>query len=217
MTRRNENLHIPSNSRFVGGESSEQETNTHPPVKKPAIFLDRDGVVVEERDFLNDSSQLNILPGVSRALQLMHQRFYLIVVTNQSGVGRGLFTEETLFKIHLSLVQQLAEQGSSVDALYYCPHYPEAEVPEYRAVCQCRKPKPGMVTQAAEQWGLDIKNSFLVGDRPSDIEAAEAAGIAAFQVGHHFNPSPVRLQTVSGLLEAAEVILARDGGSQQTL
>jgi len=203
-----EHLHIPSNGRFADIGQQPKRLKGQASNMKPAVFLDRDGVLVEERNFLTNPSQIQVIPGVFQALKMLQDRFYLVVVTNQSGIGRGLFTEETLAEIHSELVDRLADHGTSVDAFYYCPHHPEAAVADYRVVCQCRKPNPGMVNKAADLWNLDLGHSFMVGDRPSDMEASWAAGVPGIQVGDSFETSPACVRTCKGLLEAAEIILA---------
>jgi D-glycero-D-manno-heptose 1,7-bisphosphate phosphatase len=202
-----DHLHVPSNSRFSDHGRQVKPLKGQASNARPTVFLDRDGVLVEEKNYLADPSQVQLIPGVFQALKMLQDRFYLVVITNQSGIGRGLFTEETLAAIHSELVDQLAEQGTSVDAFYYCPHHPEAVVSTYRVACQCRKPNPGMLNKAANHWELDLGHSFMVGDRPSDMEASWAAGVPGIQVGNSFETSPTCVRTCKGLLEASEIIL----------
>lgn len=173
-------LHLPDNSRLTAPDKSELQ-----PASKAVIFLDRDGVLVEDVHFLRHPSQLRILPGVIQALRALKDHFYLIVVTNQSGIARGLFTETDLLAIHTELVQRLTAKGALVDALYYCPHLPEgAAVKTYQVTCQCRKPRPGMLLQAKRDWDIDLSHSFLVGDMPRDIEAGAAVDVTGILVGN---------------------------------
>ena len=197
-------LHMPDNSRFAS-----QPVLTEQPATKAAIFLDRDGVVVEDVDFLTNPAQLRILPGAAQALHMLQDKFYIVVVTNQSGVARGLLTEDNLLDIHSELVRRLAAEGAILDALYYCPHLPEATVQAYQVECDCRKPKPGMLLQAKRDWGLDMPHSFMVGDAPRDIEAGCAAGVKCILL----NDGSAALSSTYGLApnlaQAVHLILAQ--------
>lgn len=168
-------LHVPENSRFVLQDSSITALET-----RAVVFLDRDGVIVEDAHFIKDPAQIRIMPGAVQALRALQSKFYIIVVTNQSGIARGLLTEEDLLKIHTELVRRLAIEGAVLDALYYCPHLPEATVETYQVECNCRKPKPGMLEQALSDWGIDMACSFMVGDTLRDIEAGRAVGVRGF-------------------------------------
>lgn len=142
-----------------------------------AVFLDRDGVLIADTHHLRSADQLCVLPGVPEALvRLRAAGWALIVATNQSVVARGWVSEEELRQVHRVLLAILRERGASLDAIYYCPHHPEGAVPEYRVVCECRKPNPGMVLRAAAELGLDLSASVMVGDAASDIEAGRRAG-----------------------------------------
>lgn len=146
-----------------------------PPVRpasaRPALFLDRDGVLNENRaDYVRTPEQVVMLPGVEGALRALAATPYaVVVVTNQSAVGRGLMTAATLAEINRGIVTWIEQAGGRVDAVYACPHTPDAG-------CRCRKPRPGMLTQAAADLNLDLSRSWLVGDAVSDLEAAAAAG-----------------------------------------
>lgn len=143
----------------------------HSGQRRPAVFLDRDGVLNENRaDYVRSWEQVVILPGVFEAMQrLAASPFVVVVVTNQSAVGRGLLTEETLAAIHQGIVREVQQAGGRIDAVYACPHRPEDG-------CTCRKPQPGMLLQAAQDLDIDLERSYLVGDAVSDMEAAVAAG-----------------------------------------
>lgn len=144
---------------------------------RPAIFLDRDGVVIDDVHYLASSSQVSLIPGSADAIAALNRAGWpVVIVTNQSGVARGLFTLEGLHAVHRHLSEQLGSYGARIEAYYFCPHYPTAEVPEFRADCSCRKPKPGMLHQAAQDLGLDLQRSWMIGDRESDLEAGAAAG-----------------------------------------
>jgi len=158
-----------------GPGASGNEPGAAPP---RAVFLDRDGTLNVEVDYLSDPDDLRLLPGVPAALRrLAEAGFLLCVVTNQSGVARGLFDEETLFRIHERLVAELAAEGARVDSIGYCPHHPgEGELP-YRRECRCRKPGPGLLEDAALRFGVDLARSFTVGDSLRDLEAGAALGV----------------------------------------
>ncbi len=139
--------------------------------RRPTVFLDRDGVLNENRaDYVRTWEQVVILPGVFDAMQrLAASSFAVVVVTNQSAVGRGLVTRETLAAINQGIVREVQRAGGRIDAVYACPHAPEDG-------CACRKPRPGMLVQAAQDLDLDLARSYLVGDAVSDMQAALAAG-----------------------------------------
>lgn len=173
----------------------------------PAVFLDRDGVVNEEVGFIRDSTGLQVLPGVAEALRSLAPQFRLVVITNQSGIARGLYSEEDLLAVNQELVRQLAEQGAYIEAFYYCPHLPEGEVPSYSVECPCRKPKPGMLLQAAQDFGIPLETSYMVGDTPRDVQAAAAAGVAGILIGETSEGCPAGVTTAASLLDAAGLIL----------
>jgi D-glycero-D-manno-heptose 1,7-bisphosphate phosphatase len=138
--------------------------------RRPAVFLDRDGTVTEEVGYLNHVSRLRLLSGAPEAIRRLNQSALpVILVTNQSGVGRGYFPEALVLEIHDQLKAELAKAGARIDGLYYCPHISADK-------CECRKPKTGMLERAASEFGLDLKKSFVVGDRHSDVELAYRAG-----------------------------------------
>jgi D-glycero-D-manno-heptose 1,7-bisphosphate phosphatase len=142
---------------------------------RPAAFLDRDGVINAEVDYLHEPEKTVILPGVAAALREIRRRGYAaIVVTNQAGVARGLYPASDIDAVHERIRELLALEGAAVDAFYYCPHHPE-----HSGCCDCRKPEPGMLLLAAAEHGLDLARSFMVGDRQSDLDAGRAAGCAA--------------------------------------
>jgi D-glycero-D-manno-heptose 1,7-bisphosphate phosphatase len=144
---------------------------------RPAIFLDRDGVVIEDAHYLSSPDQARLVPGAADAIAALNRSGWpVVIVTNQSGVARGYFTPETVHAVHEHLSEQLAGYGARIEAFYFCPHFPTAEVAAYRTECLCRKPKPGMLLRAAEELNLDLDRSWMVGDRASDLEAGAAAG-----------------------------------------
>jgi D-glycero-D-manno-heptose 1,7-bisphosphate phosphatase len=159
---------------------------------RPAVFLDRDGVIVEDVHLLTATDQLRILDGVPAALaELAAAGFRLIVVSNQPVVARGLVSEQEVAAIQRELGRRLrAASGISLDGDYFCPHHPRADVPEYRLDCDCRKPRPGMLLRAAADHDLDLSRSFMVGDRITDISAGHSAGCRTVLVetGRHDDP-----------------------------
>lgn len=144
---------------------------------RAAVFLDRDGTLVQEVDYLTSAAQLRLLRGAAAALRRLNEAgLAVVVVTNQSGVARGLVSEEQLEAIHGDLRRRLARHGARLDGIYYCPHHPEAPLPRYRRRCRCRKPAPGLLKRAARELGLDLGRSFAVGDSARDLEAGKRAG-----------------------------------------
>ncbi|MBV8514334.1 MAG: D-glycero-beta-D-manno-heptose 1,7-bisphosphate 7-phosphatase [Acidobacteria bacterium] len=137
---------------------------------RPAVFLDRDGTISDDVGYLNDVSQFRMFPFAAEAIRKLNDaNLPVIVVTNQSGVGRGMFSESMVHIVHEEMTQQLAAAGAHLTAIYYCPHTSDDD-------CQCRKPKPGMIRQAAREHGVDLVRSFVVGDRYGDVELAQANG-----------------------------------------
>ncbi len=142
-------------------------------VKKPAVFLDRDGVLTEEIGYIASVKDLKMFSYSAQAVQKIRQKGYdTIVVTNQSGVARGLFTEEALQKMNDYLIEQ-----TGVDAIFYCPHHPEGTIEKYRIECDCRKPGTGMFDAACREFEVDILKSYMIGDRACDILAGQNAGV----------------------------------------
>jgi len=142
-----------------------------------AVFLDRDGTLIREVGHLSRPEQVEILPGVGAALRALRvYGFKLVVVTNQSAVARGRLSEPELASIHDLLRDKLAAEGAFLDAIYYCPHHPTEGQGIYRVICNCRKPKTGMVDQAVSELRLNPAVSYIVGDQPTDIQLAEQVG-----------------------------------------
>ncbi|MES1243411.1 MAG: HAD family hydrolase [Acidobacteriota bacterium] len=142
-----------------------------------ALLLDRDGTLVADAGYLAEPSGLRLLPGVAAALARARDAgWLLIVVTNQSGVARGLMTEAAVEAVHEALRRRLGRRGVALDGIYVCPHHPELGEPPLRADCSCRKPRPGLLLRAGREHGLDLGRSFMIGDRERDVEAGRAAG-----------------------------------------
>lgn len=186
-------------------------------MSQPAVFIDRDGTLIEDADYLSSPEEIRILPGSIPGLQRLHQAGYLIViVTNQSAVARGLISEDQLGLIHERLIEQVETLGGSIDAVYYCPHHPTEGMEPYRLQCDCRKPLPGMMLRARDELNIDLAQSYLVGDAWRDIEAALAAGVIPLKVPRPAGREEERrddlfvLAEVSNISEAAETILSTD-------
>jgi D-glycero-D-manno-heptose 1,7-bisphosphate phosphatase len=147
-------------------------------MKRPAVFIDRDGTVSEEVGYVNHPSRFQLLPGSGEAIRLLNEAGWLaILVTNQAGVARGYFSEAMVHEVHARLGSQLEAAGARLDAIYYCAHHPTVGEPPYRLDCDCRKPRPGLVQRAAGDLAIDLNHSWMVGDRFSDIELAHNAGV----------------------------------------
>jgi D-glycero-D-manno-heptose 1,7-bisphosphate phosphatase len=139
-----------------------------------AVFLDRDGTIMIDTGYPKTPEDVLLLPGIPEVLRRLRQAgFRLVLISNQSGICRGLVTADQARSVHERLVSALAEHGVTLDGAYYCPHVPEAE-------CECRKPSPGLIHRAARELGLDLTRSFMVGDKLSDVEAGQRAGCRSF-------------------------------------
>ncbi len=145
---------------------------------RPAAFFDRDGVLNVDHGYVHDPRQLDLIDGAVEAVRLCNAAGYLVlVVTNQSGVARGLFDEASVRRFHRALQERFARAGATIDDIRYCPHHPDAGSSAHTGDCDCRKPRPGMLLDLARAWSIDMTRSFLIGDKPSDIAAAAAADI----------------------------------------
>jgi len=142
-----------------------------------ACFLDRDGVIIEDVNYLSDPGHAKLCPGVAEALNLLRKNGYkLIVVSNQSGVARGYFTMKAVEAVQMRIEKLLKKEDAAIDAWYNCPHLPEGKVKEFAVDCDCRKPKPGLLLRAAKEHSLEIPQSFMIGDKIRDLEAGFNAG-----------------------------------------
>lgn len=147
-------------------------------VKHKAVFFDRDGTLNVDTEYLCRIEDFRWIEGAVDAIRYCNDKGYLvIVVTNQSGVARGYFTEEDVRRFHDWMNGELGKQGARIDAFYFCPHHPEGLVPEYARECDCRKPAPGLVDRACREYSIDRSASILIGDRKRDVQCAERAGV----------------------------------------
>ena len=176
-----------------------------------AVFLDRDGTIVEEVGYLRDITKVKFLPGADQAIKLLNENgFKVIMITNQAGVARGYFTEEAVKEINGYIQERLAGQKAWIDMIYYCPHHTEGIIDEYRKECYYRKPNPGMIEQAVRDFDIDLGDSFVIGDRHSDIEAGHRAGCKAILLTEEDTPGNEKESnvlpdhTAPGLYEAVK-------------
>lgn len=150
---------------------------------KPAAFLDRDGVVIEDGNYISKIEEIFFLPKAIDAIKLLNNSGYLVVITtNQSGIARGFFTEADLDKIHTHIKLSLLKYDAKIDFFYYCPHHPTEGIGSYNKNCDCRKPAAGMLYKAARENNININRSFLVGDKINDLEAGKKLGIVSYLV-----------------------------------
>jgi len=163
--------------------ATQQDGRQKRAVLKTAVFLDRDGTINEQMGYINHLSRFHLLPGVGGAIRSLNERgLPVVVVTNQSGLARGYFPESLLVAVHEEMHRLLALEGAYLDGLYVCPHHPEAKEERYRMACSCRKPKTGLLEQAATEMGLDLHRSYVVGDRWSDLRCGAAVGATTILV-----------------------------------
>ncbi len=167
---------------------------------KAAVFLDRDGTIIEDADYLVHPEQTRLIPGAAAALRRLNDlRIPVVIVTNQSAVARGLASETDLAAVNQRLRDLLAAAGAHIDGVYYCPHHPDIGEPPYRRACDCRKPLPGLLQRAARELGLDLPASAMIGDNLRDLEAGAAAGCAMLML----------VRTGHGVIDEAKAKAAR--------
>jgi len=184
-----------------------------------AVFIDRDGTLNEDIGYVSAPDELAIYPWAAEAVRMINESGLLtIVITNQSGIARGMYSEATLGSIHSRMIEELASKGARIDAVYYCPHHPDVGDARYRTACECRKPRTGMLDRAAREHDVDLAQSFVIGDKASDMKLAENVGARAALVltGYgretlaHPDRWPCAPEIVAeNLLEAVKQILER--------
>jgi D-glycero-D-manno-heptose 1,7-bisphosphate phosphatase len=181
-----------------------------------AVFLDRDGTLIEEAGYLDRLERMVFFPFSVDAVRVLNRAgFTIVVITNQAGIARGIVRESFVAEAHRHIAGRLAAGGATIDAFYYCPHYPDGVLEQYRAACDCRKPQPGLLRRAAADLDLDLARSFVVGDRWHDLAAGHAVGARAVLVRTGLgrkdeidpHPGTVPDAIVDNLMDAAAWIL----------
>jgi D-glycero-D-manno-heptose 1,7-bisphosphate phosphatase len=192
---------------------------------QPAIFIDRDGTLSHEVGYVNHLSRFRLLPFAVDAVRLVNRSGLLaVVVTNQAGVARGYFPPELIDEVHAALRAAMSEGGARLDGIYCCTHHPSEGQPPFRADCDCRKPKPGLLRRAAEELGIDLGRSYVIGDRRADLELAWAVGARAVLVKTGYGLGELTYNAPSWrrapdlvaehLLEAVQRIVAERGAAR---
>ena len=186
--------------------------------KTKAIFLDRDGTINVEKDYLFKIPDFEFLPGVIDALrQLQTAGFLLIIITNQSGIARGYYTEEQYKELNDWMLEELRSHGVNITAVYYCPHHPEAKVEKYRKNCSCRKPKLGMYEQAVKDFNIDLGSSYAIGDKIRDCAICKTTECRGFLIASNEKSSEIedvkngkyeRVEYAEDLLSAVKKLLS---------
>ncbi len=185
--------------------------------KNKAVFLDRDGTINIEKNYLYKIEDFEFIPGAIEGMRLLQENgFLLVIVTNQSGIARGYYKEDDFFVLNSWMMKELDKRGVHISAIYYCPHHPDAIVPEYRKKCLCRKPQIGMFESAIEELNIDLSQSIAIGDKLRDCEIARTTDCTGYLIGTG-EPSEIieevkmkkyrNIQYADNLLEAAKMIL----------
>ena len=171
-----------------------------------AVFLDRDGTINIEKNYLYEIDKFEFIEGVPEAIKILNDKGYLvIVVTNQAGIGRGYYTEEDMHKLHKHIDKELEKYNAHIDAYYFCPHHPEHGIGKYRVDCECRKPRDGMLRKALEDYNINAHNSYVIGDKVGDAYSGAGLGIKGIIVesGHKLiEKDRTKFQVKRTLLEA---------------
>jgi D-glycero-D-manno-heptose 1,7-bisphosphate phosphatase len=189
-------------------------------VTTPAVFLDRDGTLIEDVGYLDRADRLALFPWSIDAVRLLNRGgFRVIIISNQAGVAHGVVDERFVEETHRQLADRFAAAGARIDAAFYCPHHPDAEVERYRQACDCRKPSPGLFRRAAERLSIDLPHSFAVGDRWHDLEAPAALKVPGILVRTGYGASVAMrpsarvapAHVADNLMEATTWILRKRG------
>lgn len=192
----------------------------------PILFIDRDGTISEEIGYVNHVSRYRVFPYAAQAIRLLNEAgWHAVLITNQAGVARGYFAESLIGQVHEVLTAELARGGARLDAIYYCPHHPTAGTSPYRLACDCRKPQPGLIYRAAQQLNLDLSDSWMVGDRYSDVQLAHNAGLRGafvlsgygrgdWEYQRHTWPKPPDLVS-ENLLTTVQHLLGLNAGTEK--
>jgi D-glycero-D-manno-heptose 1,7-bisphosphate phosphatase len=184
---------------------------------KPAVFIDRDGTINIDGGYINHPDRFVIYPFAAQAVRLLNLcGFLCVVVTNQSGIGKGFYNTAVMEEIHSKMLSHFKREGARIDGIYSCPHDPEAKLPEYRVECECRKPKTGMLRTAAAELPIDLKDTYMIGDKYSDIKTGFNFGCKTIMVNTGYGLGERLLYggkwerrpdfTAENLLEAAKII-----------
>ena len=162
-----------------------------PMTRRPAAFLDRDGVLNVDHGYVHRPEQLEWVAGAPESVRLLNEAgYYVLVITNQSGVARGFFDEAAVKSFHAHMQNVLAGKGAHIDAFYYCPHHPEGTVKAFAMACSCRKPRTGMLEQAARERPIDLDRSFFIGDKDADMAAAAAFKVRGIKFDSRLHSLP---------------------------
>lgn len=186
-----------------------------------AVFIDKDGTLIHNVPYNADPALIRLLDKAAAGLKLLKDAGYLlIVISNQSGVALGYFQEEDLDGIRRKLQEELSQEGVALDGLYFCPHHPEGIVEEYALACECRKPKPGMILQAAANFNIDLRQSWMIGDILHDVEAGNKAGCNTILIDNgnetewKLTPDRQPTELARDIFEAAKKIIAYHANEQ---
>ena len=173
--------------------------------RNKAVFLDRDGTINVEKHYLYKIEDFELLPSVVEGLKKLQEAGYLlIVITNQSGIARGYYTEEEYNRLNQHMLGVLESKGVYISDVFYCPHLPDAKIEKYRVDCNCRKPKLGMFYDAVKKWNIDLEQSWAIGDKERDLAICDGTGCRGIIVG---TVNRMNYRWVSSLDEAARIIL----------
>lgn len=176
-----------------------------------AIFLDRDGTIIEEKNYLSVVKDIKFLKGTFEGLKKLQNDYILFIITNQSGIARGYFDEKTVTEINVEIENQLLKQGVKITETFYCPHHKEGKIKEYSFECECRKPKTGLIEQAKKKYSIDLSKSYIIGDKDCDIQLGTNANCKSILIKNNNYESTKKPNYIAkNLLEAANYILKNE-------